>query len=226
MNNLIEQLQHRHLVWQGRSKAPLATGESTGYAELDQYLDGGFQQGVTEIQSAAGIGELRLLLPMLTRAIEEQRLIVFIAPLGIISAQVLSAQGFDLSKVLLVYPEKQQESLWAAEQCLRSGACHSVIMWTHQALEVHQVKRLQVASETGNSRQFILRTNKAESLSLPFDLSLSLQPHAQGVSASINKRKRGWRTDHFIINMAKHWPRLTQAPLPDNVVQFSKAQAG
>lgn len=220
MNKLIDILQHQHLVWQGSKKATASVGESSGYQTLDEQLAGGFTQGVTEIQSEPGIGELRLLLPLLKQAFSQERLVVFIAPQGIVSAQALATQGFELDKVLIVYPDDQQQALWAAEQCLRSGACHSVVMWLNQALEVHQVKRLQVASHTGNSHQFILRVNKAESLSLPFDLSMSLQAHEQGVLARINKRKQGWPSGDFTIDMADYWPALTVQARPDNVVHF------
>ena len=144
MNELIDLLQQR-LVWQGSKKVPYQKNCSTGYGELDHYLDGGFPKGIIEVQSDNGIGELRLLLPQLKNALVEERLIVFIAPFGIISSQAIAAQGIELNKVLVVYPNKQQEALWAAEQCLRSGACHSVVMWFDQALEIHQVKRLQTA---------------------------------------------------------------------------------
>ncbi|QBF83553.1 translesion DNA synthesis-associated protein ImuA [Shewanella maritima] len=226
MTNLIELLQHQHLVWQGSAQvAPKAT--TTGFTELDEHLAGGFHTtGVTEIQSESGVGELRLLMPVLAEAKVQQRLIVFIAPQGLISAQALAAQGIELDKVLTIYPKDQQQALWTAEQCLRSGACHSVLMWSYQALEIHHVKRLQVASETGNCRQFILREGKAESLSLPFDLSLSLQTHAKGVTVKINKRKCGWPSEAFHINMVDRWPSLTQQALPDNLIPFPQVQTG
>jgi len=226
MNNLIDLLQHQQLVWQGTRKTPVRDVDATGYSEIDQRLDGGFQKGVTEIQANYGIGELRVLLPVLKRAVTEERLIVFISPPGVVGAQALTEQGFLLGKVIVVYPDKQQEALWAAEQCLRSGVCHSVVMWTNNALEVHQIKRLQVASEVGSSHQFILRTQKAESLSLPFDLSLSLLPHVQGLSARVNKRKGGWPSDSFIVNMVEQWPSLTLQPAPDNLIQFPSVNVG
>ena len=228
MNNLIELLQHQELVWQGTTKVPgQEENLSTGFGELDQQLDGGFlKTGVTEIQSSSGIGELRLLLPVLQQAVEEQRLVVFISPEGMVMPEALGAFGFDLDKILIVYPKEQKDALWAAEQCLKSGACHSVVMWTKQALEIHQVKRLQVASDTGNCRQFVIRESKTESLSLPFTLSLSLQPHPQGLTAKINKRKRGWPSGSFVINMAKRWPALSVQDAPDNLLHFPKVKAG
>jgi len=227
MNNLIKLLQNQELVWQGSAKITSQKKISTGYDELDQQLDGGFlQTGVTEIQALNGIGELRLLLTTLSASLSEQRLVVFIAPQGIVTPQALAAQNIELDKVVEIFPENQKDSLWAAEQCLRSGACHSVVLWIYEALEIHQIKRLQIASETGHCRQFVLRAYKAESLSLPFDLSLTLHPHTKGLNVKINKRKRGWSSKHFTIDMEKYWPTLTLQPTPDNLVYFPNIKAG
>lgn len=226
MNKLINLLHQQNLVWHGARKLSQQAEGSTGYAELDAHLNGGFQKGLTEIRSDAGIGELRLLIPTLKTALAEDRLIVFIAPFGVISSQALLASDFELKNVLSIYPQNKQEALWAAEQCLRSGACHSVVMWLNDALEVHQVKRLQVASETGNSYQFILRTDKAESLSLPFDLSLSLQPDLKGLSVRINKRKGGWASGEFLLDMTQSWPTLVLSPQADNLIPFPQVNVG
>lgn len=227
MNRLIDLLQEQYPVWQGSAQIPEHCICSSGYPELDQALAGGFSvKGVTEIQSDVGIGELRLLMPTLCLANEEQRLIVFIAPKGVISAQHLISKGLSPDQVLVIYPDDQQQALWSAEQCLASGACHSVVMWLMEGLEIHQIKRLQVASDKGNCRQFILRSEKKESLSLPFDLSLSLKAYGQGVAAKINKRKYGWPSEQFNINMSKLWPELIVQARPDNVLPFPQAQMG
>jgi len=229
MNRLLEKLHHQNLLWQGvKQVSPKYSSqgcEATGYSELDVRLDGGFPQGITEIQSDTGIGELRLLMKALKSAFTQQRLVVYIAPMGIISSQALAASDFELDMVLLIYPKDQQEALWSAEQCLRSGACHSVVMWLHDALEVHQVKRLQVASRQGNSHQFIFRTQKAESLSLPFDLSLSLTPDIKGLSARINKRRGGWASEDFKLDMSASWPSLVIPSPPDNLILFPQRSA-
>ena len=231
MTNLIEQLQRQALVWRGNMAKQVVAKQqnlTTGFELLDQHLAGGFSLGVNEIQSVSGIGELRLLLPVLQAACLEHRLIVFIAPNGNICGQMLAKQGIELSQVLIISPETQQEALWAAEQCLRSGACHSVVMWSQAGLAIHQVKRLQIACAAGNSLHFLLREHKAETATLPFNLSLSLIPHQQGLLVKVNKRKCGWPSMPFTLDMSEHWPALTlenESELPiqalaDNVVMF------
>jgi len=225
MNNLIEALKRQDLVWHGAAKNPITSTISSGYAELDYQLNGGIvQTGVIEILSDFAIGELRLLMP--TLALNDDKLLVFISPPGHINAQMMFIQGLNLAQLLIVNPQCQQDALWAAELCLRSGACASVLLWTNESLETHQIKRLQLACEKGSSRQFIIRSQKVECIGLPFDLSLSLSACPQGLSAKINKRKRGWSSQEFIIDMRKSWPTLTLQNPANNLVYFPTQQTG
>lgn len=225
MNNLIELLERQELVWQGSAKQQTGQYYATGYSELDQQLNGGLPIGVTEINSMLGIGELRLILPLL-RSNMKQQLVVFINPPGINSAQMLLEQGFELDKIILLQPSTTAEALWAAEQCLRSGTCYAVLMWHDGALKVHHIKRLQVACEATSSLQFLFRTKKTDTLALPLDVSLSVTPHKQGLTVRINKRKRGWPSENFLLNMCKAWPHLTLQQAPSNIVHFPVEKVG
>ncbi len=225
MNELIEILQNKQLVWQGAAKQTSSQYQSTGYSTLDEQLNGGFpQSGVIEVLSDIAIGELRLLMPSVTK--DNNRLLVFIAPPGIVNAHMLAGFGIDLKSVIVVYPKDQKNALWSAELCLKSGACHSVLMWANDRLEIHQIKRLQLASEKGDSRQFLIRARRYEDLSLPVDVSLSLTAETTGLKAKINKRKRGWPSDVFNINMQSAWPKLTRQIRPDNVILFPERKVG
>ncbi|MER2492521.1 translesion DNA synthesis-associated protein ImuA [Catenovulum sediminis] len=229
MNKLIEYLENKQLVWHGAYKKPQITTSSSGYHELDSQLEGGFAAtGVIEILSDIAIGELRLLLPSLLKQNTQQKFWIFIAAPACVNAQMLVKQGFDLNKVLFIQPTTQQEILWAAELCLKSGCCCSVLMWPHKALDVHQIKRLQLACEKGNSRTFILRQQRTESISLPFDLSLSLKANESGLLAKVNKRRYAWPSEYFAINMQAHWPELvkqnTLKQALHNVIEFPFAR--
>ncbi|REL35567.1 recombinase RecA [Thalassotalea euphylliae] len=227
MNKIIELLQHQKLVWRGSSTLGSSLKSvATGFSELDHHLNGGFSIGVNEIQTSYGIGELRLLLPLFKEAISEERLVVFVNSFGIVSAEALAHYGLPLDNFLLINPERWQEVLWAAEHCLRSGACHTLVMWADQPLELHQAKRLQIACETGNSLLFVLQESSAASVGLPLELSLSLAPQQQGLSARINKRKLGWPSSPFSIDMTNQWPALTIPNKADNVIEFPQIKAG
>ena len=66
MNSTLEYLKNKQLIWHA-TQAKETTGlDSSGFVELDEQLGGGLpEQGLVDIQSPVGIGELRLLLPYL-----------------------------------------------------------------------------------------------------------------------------------------------------------------
>ncbi|PWI34984.1 translesion DNA synthesis-associated protein ImuA [Vibrio albus] len=208
MSNVIELLQQQHLLWPGSQQQSSASTISSGYPELDKQLGGGFPaRGVTEICTPTAIGELRLLTPCLHKA-GHKRLTAFINPPGYLNSDYLQAHGLDLDNVLFMRPRKETQALWAAEQCLKSGCCSSVLLWS-PTLEIHQAKRLQVASEAGNALHFYFHTRKTHSLTLPVSLTLTFTPEKQGLHISIAKRKGGWIQSELMLDMSRQWPGLT-----------------
>ena len=227
MNTILEQLKNKRLLWQAKQQSadnlPL---ESTGYPELDQALQGGFPQtGVVDLHSPVGIGELRLLLPALSaRHQREHRMLVFIAPLMQLNGEMLAHYGFDLNQVLILKPNSPSEALWSAEQCLKSGICHSVLLW-HNDLDVAQVKRLQLAAEKGDAVQFMFRSHPRMQIPLPVTLAMRLSAQKQGLAVQITKRKGGWPSEQFHLSMQRQWPQLTVVESYDNVVAFARSHA-
>lgn len=209
MHELIKNLQDRQLIWKGLQSTTLGSTTSTGYPQLDKQLDGGFPtHGVIEVESQQGIGELRLLTPYLAQQ-NSQKLAIFINPPGKICAEFFSNQGVELDNILVIEPQRDLDALWAAEQCLKSGACHSVLLWGAD-LEIHQTKRLQAASETGKCLQFHFKSTSHNQLSLPVSLSMKLSSHAQGLKVEVTKRKGSWSYGSFILDMTHNWPLLTE----------------
>ncbi|MCC5515848.1 translesion DNA synthesis-associated protein ImuA [Vibrio splendidus] len=209
MHELIKNLQDRQLIWTGLQSTTQGSTTSTGYSQLDKQLDGGFPTyGVIEVESQQGIGELRLLTPYLAQQ-NSQKLAIFINPPGKICAEFFSSQGIELENILIIQPQRDLDALWAAEQCLKSGACHSVFLWGAD-LEIHQTKRLQAASETGKCLQFHFKATSHNQLSLPVSLSMKLSSHAQGLKVEVTKRKGSWSYGSFILDMSQNWPLLTE----------------
>ncbi|MEZ8818201.1 translesion DNA synthesis-associated protein ImuA [Vibrio sp. 10N.222.54.A1] len=209
MHELIKNLQDRQLIWKGLQSTTQGSTTSTGYPQLDKQLDGGFPtHGVIEVESQQGIGELRLLTPYLAQQ-NSQKLAIFIHPPGKICAEFFSSQGIELDNILVIEPQRDLDALWAAEQCLKSGACHSVLLWGVD-LEIHQTKRLQAASETGKCLQFHFKATSHNQLSLPVSLSMKLSSHAQGLKVEVTKRKGSWSYGGFILDMTHNWPLLTE----------------
>lgn len=219
MKNIIDFLQRQQLVWKGGYSLKKVDAKSTGFKALDDALSGGFMAtGVIEILSEVAIGELRLLLPSINKS--NDKLLVFICPPGNVNAQLLSAIGFDINSIIILSPKTQNEALWASELCLQSGCCNAVLFWSYEGLAIHHIKRLQVASEKGKCQQFILRNNQHETLSLPVDLRLSLTPSYSGLTARIDKQKRGWPSQAFNIDMESYWPSLVVKELSSNIIYF------
>jgi len=216
---LIEHLKNNALIWQGNQTEQVGASCSSGYPLLDNTLNGGFPcQGIIEIRSTLGIGELRLMLPYL-KARASEGLLVFIAPPATLCAQSLVAKGFNLADILIL-EAKSEESLWCAEQCLKSGCCASVILW-HQDVEIHQVRRLTLACEQGDASLVLYRSGQVNCLSLPLRLSLTLTAHESGLLVKVNKRRAGGPTSPFVVNMAHIWPEFSSSVLPKNVISLS-----
>ena len=220
MSSILDYLKNKRLVWQANGQAEAPSLSSTGFTELDNALEGGFPtQGMIDIHSPVGIGEIRLLLPNLITRQQQERLLVFIAPPLQINAELLAECGFRLDQVLIIEPESKQHALWSAEQCLKSGCCHSVLIWQHN-LQVHQVKRLLLAAEQGQALNIVFHHQKSSGVSLPVSLAMRLNASPQGLNIEVTKRKGGWRSEAFHLDMRSHWPELAIEPRPDNILTF------
>lgn len=230
MNTSLEHLLHKRLVWSAKQQQPPTEAHSSGYPELDDLLSGGFPtQGVMTLNTPVGIGELRLLLPYLEQQSQRQqqqqqkRQLAFIAPPFALNAEMLTEAGIALEDVLIVTPKSQNHRLWATEQCLKSGSCHSVLLWENK-LQIHQVKRFQLASQQGQCLTVILQTQQVNHLALPVTLGLKLFAKEQGIGVQIDKQKGAWSRDCRTINMSSRWPELTLSPKTNNVIPFQPRQ--
>jgi cell division inhibitor SulA len=221
MHPTISYLKNKNLLWLANHTQSTDNQQHTGFKELDNALQGGFPEyGVIDIRSLLGIGELRLLLPsILTRQQHRQtELVTLIAPPMSVNSEMLAESGFTLDQVMVVQPLLNKQVLWSAEQSLKSGCCHSVILW-HASLSVTQVKRLQLAAEKGHCLLFIIRQPQQEHISLPVTLGIRLSPSKMGIKAQITKRKGNWHNGSFNIYMGAYWPELSQSE-DSNVLTF------
>ena len=96
------------------------------FAELDAQLPGGgWPLGMlTEfIAREPGVGELRLLVPVLRRLSRERKVVILLGPPHVPYAPALSAFGIDLDYLIVVQAPQAADRLWAVEQTLRSAGC-------------------------------------------------------------------------------------------------------
>jgi len=174
----LEHLLTAQRVWRGQPAigAP-SVGVPTGLAALDAALPAGGwpQAALTELLLPAdGVGELELLWPALARMTTEGGLVVLVAPPYLPYGPAWQAAGVGLQS-LHVVEAAPRDALWAAEQCLRSGACAAVLCWPYRP-DDRALRRLQVAAETGHACGFALRPVPAAANPSPAALRIIIEP--------------------------------------------------
>ena len=175
----------------GRMASRLAA--PSGFPELDASLPGGGWPvgAIAELMSdAIGIGELSLLVPLLSRLARAGRYIAWIAPPYLPYAPALAQRGLPLERMLLVRTRSLQESLWATEQALRCPAVGAVLGWPAYIVDKN-VRRLQLAAEAGGSLGILYRPPEAARESSPAALRLRLHALPEGLAVEIQKVRGG-----------------------------------
>ncbi|MBJ9974264.1 translesion DNA synthesis-associated protein ImuA [Pseudomonas sp. S75] len=176
-------LDQRH-VWRGRQAQPRSLGlQPTGHVALDARLpEGGWPAAALSelLLASPGCGELQLLWPTLARLTGEGNRVVLVSPPFIAFPPAWEAAGIDL-RWLVQVQARPDETLWAAEQCLRSGSCAAVLCWPERA-DDRALRRLQVAAETGEAMAFACRPQPA-----------ALNPSPAALRIAIDTRPAQWR---------------------------------
>lgn len=145
-------------LWRGSGGAPLRA-VPTGHRDLDQVLPGGGWPlgALSEILCARpGVGELRLVLPLLAQLTRDGRAIAFVAPPCLPYAPALAQAGVALPRVLVIEPRDATDALWAVEQLLRARA-GAVLLWQTTPIDTTALRRFQLAAETGDGIGLLYR---------------------------------------------------------------------
>ena len=174
---------------------------SSGYPQLDAWLPGGGWPAcrLTEIVVERwGSGELALLMPLLARLSaasvrQPGHWITWIAPPFLPYAPALAAAGIDPARLLLVRPGNEPETLWAAEQALRSGSCAIVLAWADRVAG-SSLRRLQLATEAGRTPLLLFRPPAVLSTPSAASLRLRVAAGARGASLHLHKHQGGATT--------------------------------
>src|SRR6267378_2278543 len=174
----LEDLLQRHPVWRGGAAFSRAAAVPSGFSVLDGELPGGGWPtgGLTEILGLQqGIGELRLLLPALAALTTAGKRVIWLAPPHLPYAPALAAAGVDLARLAVVRAPGRRDSLWAAEQALRSGTCHALLAWFRNA-RYAELRRLALPREAARE-------------SSPACLRIALEPVQGELAVRILKRR-------------------------------------
>ena len=193
--------QHSGTLWRAQQHAcvasPATAGLPTGYAALDHCLPGGGwpRQGLIEILAdRPGIGELRLLMPVLARLCGEGShgaaggWVTWVSPPHQPYAPALVAWGIDLARILVVRAGAATE--WAMDQALRSEACSAVLGWANPR-DPQALRRLQLAAEQSRSLAVLFRPLAAGLTASPAVLRLALLGASEGLQVRIVKSRGG-----------------------------------
>ncbi len=192
---------------------------STGFRALDDKLPGGGwpADGITELlHDQYGLGEFRLLLPVLTQLSQElARWLLLVKPPYIPYPPALTQAGIDLAKVVISQPKTTSDYLWVLEKALASQSCSVVLCWPEDIHE-KQIRRLQVASKEGGCWGIMFRPEKVADQPSPAELRIRLRPgdsrqDNSQLIARILKRKGGWESTDLSLEFDDQLLR----PTPD-----------
>jgi protein ImuA len=196
-------LQHPG-IWRGDQIAQTGVDVlPTGYEELDEQLPGGgWPRGaLTEILlERQGIGELRLLLPALVQASEQNGWQAWVAPPHVPYAPALAVAGIKLSHLLVAKPQSAADAWWTMEQALRSGACSAVLAWLKMPDE-RRMRRLQLGAESGHAWGVLFRSASAAQVRSPAALRLRLEATTNGLAVHILKRRGGHLSKPVMVDL-------------------------
>lgn len=198
MTEALQELLDDPRLWRAGRQVRRWPTLSSGYPALDALLPGGGWPAAMLTEVAVehwGSGELALFLPLLARVsgagdARNTGWIAWVSPPFLPYAPALAAAGIDLSRVLLVRGRDDAETLWAAEQALRSGSCGIVLAWAGRA-DGRRLRRLQLAAEGGRTPLVLFRPPAALASPSPAALRVSLVAGAGGACLHLVKHRGG-----------------------------------
>lgn len=179
----LDALVNSRRVWRGQpAYSPDSPPQPTGHADLDRALPwGGWpEHALSEVlMPADGVGELSLVWPVLARLTQAGGIVALIAPPYRPHAPAWHSAALDL-RHLQVVEASPRDALWAAEQCLRSGACRAVLCWPQKA-DDRALRRLGVAADAGQCLGIAFRPMHDAANPSPAALRLAIEPAARAV---------------------------------------------
>ena len=147
-----------------------------------------------------GIGELRLLAPILAKVSKSG--IVMLEPPH--APQITAFAGLGIAPAHLTWIRSGRgtaDALWAAEQVLRSGCYGAVCFWQKQ-MRPESLRRLNLAAQQGETLFFTFRPLAAAQDASPAPLRLALRPASGGVDIEIVKRRGPARDEHIFLPLS------------------------
>lgn len=213
-------------VWRADRLGHVATPAlSSGFAALDAELPGaGWPLGMlTELLvREPGIGELRLLVPLLRQLTRERKVVILLGPPHLPYAPALAGFGIELDYLLVVQTANAADRLWAVEQTLRSTSFGALLAWLPQErTRPEHLRRMQLATQGAQGPAFLFRPLAAQFEPSPAPLRLLLAPRPdQQLSVQLLKRRGPVLASPLTIALPQPLaaiglrPRAVQQPSP------------
>ena len=189
-------------LWRGRSAYRHAAHYlSTGYRELDALLPGrGWPaRALTELVAPHwGVGELRLLTPLMRTLTERGRWLLWVCPPYMPYAPALLRANVDTRYLAVIArTDSATDKHWSIEKALQSGAFGLVLGWA-QYFSHAVLRRLQLAAEKGACPGVLLCNS--ETRSSPAALRLKLSASTTGIAVNVLKARGGFSQGKVVIN--------------------------
>ncbi|MDR9846671.1 translesion DNA synthesis-associated protein ImuA [Herbaspirillum huttiense] len=187
-----------------------ARGVSSGFEALDAELpERGWPPGVLIelLLPQEGVGELRLLRPVLARAPatarrppQAGRIALLQAPHQV-NAPGWAHMGVEASRLLQLQADHAADACWAAEQVLRADSCQALLMWQPRLRKGDHdlLRRLHVAAQAGQTLFFMLRPLSCAREPSPAPLRLTLKPARNGLEIGFLKRRGPLREQSLFL---------------------------
>lgn len=213
------------------------------FPELDAHLPGsGWPLGMlTElIAREPGVGELRLVVPVLRRLTRERKVAILLGPPHVPYAPALASFGIDLDYLIVVQAVQAADRLWAVEQALRSASFGTLLAWLpHERTRPEHLRRMQLAAQGTRGPVFLFRHLPAQFEASPAPLRLLLLPRpGQRLSVQLLKRRGPVLAQPLLLELpqppsvarpartAPAGQRATPRPVPDDASAPHVADAG
>ncbi|WP_144393787.1 translesion DNA synthesis-associated protein ImuA [Pleionea sediminis] len=202
----INQILKNPSVWQASRSERSRPVIETGFSKLDALLhDGGWPQGaLTELLlETHGVGELRLLAPLLKRLSQESGFLVLVDPPFTPYGPALAMMGIDISKLFVVQTCRVNRKVWAAYQALTSRACATVLVWFDgKAPYKNEIRKLSLGAREGQCWGIIFRQVDASEHPSSARLRMTLFAEKSGrCHLTILKQAGGWSGQQLTLDL-------------------------
>jgi len=224
MDNPLRTLLARPDVWQAsRSHAASETSGvlPTGHTTLDRALHGGGWPcgALTELlESHWGIGEMQLLAPVMARCSGGLRRLFLVGPPHLPYAPALLARGVRVERLLIVRTKREQDTLWCAEQILRSGTSACLLAWLPETRRsaYPALRRLQLAAQHSGCPAFLFRPAQASRALSPAALRMALRSENEQLVIEVIRQRGGRAGQQLALARPERFlqPRIDPMLLP------------